>query len=522
MIMTAEQGADYFKGSRRRRRRVGVQFGSILSVSVRFYPFFGTILSVRLRFYSILARFYRVRYDSIGFGSILSVFVRILALSTQSTSIRLWTLILLAMTVPIDSVGARESLVAKSPNVSAQDDSFDSSDLDDESANEFVEVLESNTNDAIDNCNARVFDASVHADDEFTEEKTVESNTNDDVDDNNDGVADSSFHVKDECTEKNPVESNTIDAIDNINDGVFNVSVHADTDNDRVFGASFHVDDECTEEKPVESNTNDAVDSNNDRVFGASVHADDECTGEKAFHVDDECTEEKPVESNTNDAIDNSTNRSGHGPSISTNPRRTIDLPIPIDSYLRAIITEHETQTNRLGQLRALVKVYCRRFPWDKYNCKTQVDSSIANHKYNTEMFKELLEIVECHQQDNKVEMAKIIRVGFLKNLRLHEECHSIFLKGLVHAMEYHRDKTNRKRLPAQVLRQFMEFRKERELITNLLYSKLEEVEVWHHRARKPIVVGKEPNEFYVIASYLIVSVLALIYDYLQTTAQLV
>ena len=300
------------------------------------------------------------------------------------------------------------------------------------------------------------------AEDECTEEKPIEHNTNDAIENNSDRVAD-------ECTEEKPIESNTNDAIDN--------------NNYRVADVSFHANDECTEEKPIESNTNE---DNSVRVADVSVHADDEFT------------EDMPVESNTN------------------------DVPSSISTYLRAIIIAHERQTNRLGQLRPLVKVYCRRFPCDHYNCQIQVDSSIANHKYNTEMFKELLEIVECHQQDNKVEMAKIIRVGFLKNLRLHEECHSIFLKGLVHAMEYHRDKTNRKRLPAQVLRQFMEFRKERELITNLLYSKLEEVEVWHHRARKPIVVGKEPNEFYVIASYLIVSVLALIYDYLQTTAQLV
>ena len=263
----------------------------------------------------------------------------------------------------------------------------------------------------------------------------------------------------------------------------------------------------------VEFVSDEAIENNNDRVADAS------------FHADGKRTEEKPVESNTNDDIVGSTDSSYHGPSITTDPCRTIDLPTPIDSYLRAIITEHESQTNRLGQLRALVKVYCRRFPGDKSNCKTQVDSSIANHKYNTEMFKELLEIVECHQLDNKVEMAKIIRVGFLKNLRLHEENHTILLMGLVQAMEYHRDTSNSiKRLPAQVLRQFMEFRKERELISNLLYSKLEEVELWHHWARKAnrIKVRKEPSEFYVNALYLIVSVLALIYDYHETTAHLV
>ena len=95
MIMTAEQGAGYFKGSR--RRRVGL-VGSIRFDSIGF----GSILSV-FRHDSI-----RFWLDSIGFGSILSVFVRTCAfnsinmLSTQSTSIRLWTLILLAMTVPID------------------------------------------------------------------------------------------------------------------------------------------------------------------------------------------------------------------------------------------------------------------------------------------------------------------------------------------------------------------------------------------------------------------------------------
>ena len=203
----------------------------------------------------------------------------------------------------------------------------------------------------------------------------------------------------------------------------------------------------------------------------------------------------------------------------------TNDVPSSISIYLRAIIIAHERQTNRLKHLSALVEVYCRQNPCDKYNCQTQVDSSIKNHEYNTEMFKWFLEIVEYHQQHNEVEMAKIIRVGFLNNLRLHEECHSIFLKGLVQAMEYHRDKSNGKRLPAQVLRQFMEFRKERELISNLLYSKLEEVDVWHYWARKAnrgIKVRKEPSEFYVNALYLIISVLALIYDYLQTTAHLV
>jgi hypothetical protein len=69
--------------------RIGFyRFGSILSVSARFYRFrldsigFGSILSVSARFYRLRldsigsARFYRFRLDSIGFGSILSVSAR--------------------------------------------------------------------------------------------------------------------------------------------------------------------------------------------------------------------------------------------------------------------------------------------------------------------------------------------------------------------------------------------------------------------------------------------------------------
>ena len=56
-----------------------IGFGSILSVSDRFYRFpidsigFGSILSVSDRFYRVSDRFYRFRIDSIGFGLILSV-----------------------------------------------------------------------------------------------------------------------------------------------------------------------------------------------------------------------------------------------------------------------------------------------------------------------------------------------------------------------------------------------------------------------------------------------------------------
>jgi hypothetical protein len=167
-----------------------------------------------------------------------------------------------------------------------------------------------------------------------------------------------------------------------------------------------------------------------------------------------------------------------------------------------------------------------------KYQCQGQADRSIKNHEHDTEMFKKLLEIAEHHHPDNEVEMAKIVRAGFLNLLMKQEESQTILLNSLVATVEYQLQESNLERLTATTLWRFVEYREVQERHTSLLHFKLsEEVVVWHRRMRKPttavsanqvIVVDKEPNEIYVHALSFIICVFAVIYDYHQTTAHLV